>query len=336
MTTTAIVCSATRQFTYDEVILPEPGPRQIRLRTLWSGVSFGTELALIRSKLSWGPFPIVTGYMATGIVEAVGEEVTELAIGDRAYCRNNSGLTRTDGTALTMASGTHAAHIVTGIDGTHGAAKLPEGAPADVASLFVLPAVGLHGVDMAQPEVGAVVVVHGVGQIGLGVIAACALRGCTVIAIDIDADRLTVANALGSDHQIHAGEEDIATQVRMLAPNGADYVFECTGRPDCVVPAAQLCRTFGTFVWQGNYGAEPFPFHFLPLHGRQLRTLFPCDDGYQPCRKWVMKGLASGALAWEKTLTHRIESENAPEFFRALDAGELNNITGAAIHWSNE
>ncbi|MGC4046329.1 MAG: zinc-binding alcohol dehydrogenase [Armatimonas sp.] len=336
MITTALVCDTDQQFAIEEAILPPPRPRQIQLRTLWSGVSFGTELALIRGKLNWGPPPMVTGYMATGIVEAVGTEVTEFAIGDRAYCRNNAGLSCTEGTALTMASGTHAAHITTGVDGTHGAAKLPDGVPADVASLFVLPAVGLHGVDMAQPEVGALVVVHGVGQIGLAVVAACALRGCTVIAIDIDAGRLAVASALGADHLIHAAEEDVAAQVRALAPNGADYVFECTGRADCVMPAAQLCRTFGTFIWQGNYGGEPFPFHFLPMHGKQLRTLFPCDDGYQPCRQWVMKGLANGTLAWEKTLTHRVAASDAPEIFRALNAGELTNAVGAAIHWSRE
>jgi 2-desacetyl-2-hydroxyethyl bacteriochlorophyllide A dehydrogenase len=245
MTTRAVVCDAERRFTLEEVTLTEPGPRQVRLRTLWSGVSFGTELALIQSKLSWGPFPIVTGYMATGVVEAVGADVTELAVGDRAYCRHNAGLIRADGTALTMASGTHAAHIVTGLDGTHGAAKLPDGVPVDVASLFVLPAVGLHGVDMAQPKVGTLAVVHGVGQIGLGVVAACALRGCTVVAIDLDAGRLAIAEALGADHAIHAGDEDVAARIRAIAPSGADYVFECTGLSACLLPAMALCRTHG-------------------------------------------------------------------------------------------
>jgi threonine dehydrogenase-like Zn-dependent dehydrogenase len=47
-----------------------------------------------------------------------------------------------------------------------------------------------------------------------------------------------------------------------------------------------------------------------------------------------MKGLASKTLAWEKTLTHRVEAEDAPAFFAALDAGETRGALGAAIHWS--
>ena len=52
------------------------------------------------------------------------------------------------------------------------------GAGMNVASLFVMPAVGLYGVDMANPRMGDTVVVYGVGMIGLGVVAACAQRGC--------------------------------------------------------------------------------------------------------------------------------------------------------------
>lgn len=326
-----LVCDAAQQFSLREVPLPEPGPGQVRLRTLWSGVSFGTEFALIHKRLSWGPFPITTGYMATGIVEAVGEGVTELTIGDRAYCRKNLGLA---GSGISAVSGTHASHIVTDLGGTHGAERLPTGVPADVASLFVLPAVGLHGVDLAQPEVGALVVVIGVGQIGLGVVAACALRGCTVVAVDIDDRRLEVAKALGADYAFDAELVSVPESLHALAPGGADFVFESTGRPEGIGPAIALCRPRGTFVWQGNYGAEAFPFHFLPPHGKQLRMLFPCDDGHAPCRRWVMKGLASGTLAWEKTLTHRIEAVDAPAFFAAVNAGKVPEVVGATIHWS--
>ena len=66
---------------------------------------------------------------------------------------------------------------------------------------------------------------------------------------------------------------------------GFDLVFECTGLWPCVRPAMELCRVHGTFVWQGNYGAAPYPFEFLVPHNRQLEMKFPCDDGYAPCRE---------------------------------------------------
>ena len=84
---------------------------------------------------------------------------------------------------------------------THGAARLPEGVPEDAASLFVMPAVALGGVDMANPRMGQTVVVHGCGQIGLGAVAWCVLRGCVVIAVDLQDNRLEVAKLIKQGKQ---------------------------------------------------------------------------------------------------------------------------------------
>ena len=58
----------------------------------------------------------------------------------------------TDGTPISSASGVHCSHAVNNIDGNHAAAKLPEGADEETASTFVMPAVGLNGVDLVRIE----------------------------------------------------------------------------------------------------------------------------------------------------------------------------------------
>jgi threonine dehydrogenase-like Zn-dependent dehydrogenase len=138
---------------------------------------------------------------------------------------------------------------------------------------------------------------------------------------------------MGADHTINGASGDVAVQVKQIAPDGADIVFECTGLPACIDPAIALCRPYGKFVWQGNYGAQPLSMHFLPPHGRRLQMFFPCDDGWQPCRRAVVKNMAMGALQWEHCITHRIPFTQAPAIFERINKGLDKDIVGVVIDW---
>jgi len=331
----ALVCDEKQSFTIEDVVLPEPAPDQVAIRTLYSGVSVGTEFALIRNKLSWGPYPLCTGYMGTGIVEAVGADVEGFAEGDEVYFRGNDGITLANGSPVSSVSGAHCSHIVTRPHTTHGVDHMIPGARMDVACMFVMPAVGLYGVDMANPRMGDVVVVHGTGLIGLGVVAACAHRGCVVVAVDLNNKRLAIARSMGADHTIDGRTMDVTAEVKRIAPEGADVVFECTGIPACIDPAIALCRPHGSFVWQGNYGSDPVSMHFLAPHGRRLRMFFPCDDGLQPCRRAVVKNMAMGTLKWERCISHRVPCTEAPAMFQRINEGTDPDIVGVVIDWQS-
>lgn len=332
----ALICSDKQTFSIEEVILADPTPDQVVIRTHWSGVSVGTEFALIRKKISWGPYPLCTGYMGTGVIESVGAEVDDFEVGDAVYFRANDAMALDDGTAVSCVSGAHCSAIVTRPGGTHGIAKMPPGAAMDTASMYVLPAVGLNGVDTANPRMGETVVVYGVGLIGLGVVAACVNRGCTVIAVDLDDRQLGMAGTLGADHRVNGRTDDVPSVIQQLKPGGADVVFECTGLPACINPAIALCREHGRFVWQGNYGAEPVSMHFLPAHGRRLQMFFPCDDGGPACRRTVVKQMAMGTLAWQHAITHRIPHTEAPVLYRSILEGAVSGTVGAIVNWQEK
>jgi 2-desacetyl-2-hydroxyethyl bacteriochlorophyllide A dehydrogenase len=338
MQATALITHEDRSFTLEQVEIPDPGPRQVVVRTHYSGVSIGTEFALIRNKISWGPYPLCTGYQGTGIVEAIGRDVECLAPGDPVFFRGSDAMTLTDGGAVSCVSGAHSSMIVGSVDSSHGVEKLTFDVDMQTASMFVMPAVGLNGVDMANPRMGETVVVYGSGLIGLGVVAACVHRGCRVIAVDIEQSKLEIAAKLGADVCIDGSEgiETVEAAVREITGNGAgqgaDTVFECTGIPACIDEAVRLCRTRGTFVYQGNYGADPISFHFLPVHGRRLTVYFPCDDGLAPCRRAVLRNMASGALRWDHCISHRIGYKDAPEMYSRIESGE-GGILGVTIDW---
>ena len=335
MNANALICDEEQNFTLSEVILPDPGPCNLVIRTLYSGVSIGTELALIRNKLSWGPYPICTGYMAAGVVEHAGEKAGNFKVGEKVYYRDNRDIKLPSGRAVSAAAGTHCSRAVIEPNNTHGLDHLPDDVPADLASFFVMPAVGLYGVDMANPRLGDVVVVHGAGLIGLGVVAWCRMRGCVVVATDLDPRRLDVARKLGADFLIDVGRQDVAAEIEKIAPGGADVVFESTGVPECIDQAIAFCKEYGKFVWQGNYGSEPISMHFLAPHGRRLQMFFPCDDGFEPARRATLKNIAGGALPWNETVTHRIDPEGAPGMFDRINKGQAADALGVTIHWSD-
>jgi threonine dehydrogenase-like Zn-dependent dehydrogenase len=201
--------------------------------------------------------------------------------------------------------------------------------------MFVLPSVGLTGVNQAEVGVGDTVVVIGSGMIGLAVVAASVARGARVLAVDIRPGTLDVATGLGAHHVVDASKADPEEEARRIfGAKGVDFVFESTGRADSIDLGIRLCREFGCFVWQGNYGDGPVSFDFLEAHHRRVRMVFPCDDGYRPSRQAVMTSLSNGWLKWGLTMTDRIESEAAPAFYsRILNEG-LGNVLGASIHWA--
>ncbi len=334
MIATALICNEQQVFTLEEVLLPELGRERLRIRALKTGVSIGTEFALIRNRISWGPYPLCVGYQGVGVVEEIGEKVVGFAPGDKVYYRDGKWMQLRNGTSVSCVAGTHCSHAIVDPATTHGIAHLPEGVPDAQAALFVMPSVALNGVDMANVRMGKTAAVYGCGQIGLGVVAFCRLRGAVTVAIDIREDRLEAARALGADHTINGRESDVPAELRAIAPAGADVVFEATGIPACIDPAIELAKVHGTFVMQGNYGAEPISFHFLPTHGRRLTWLYPCDDGLAPCRRAVMKNLAMGSLDWGPVITHRIKAADCAEFYAALNRGEVEGVIGAVIDWN--
>lgn len=330
----ALVAQDDGTFAMREVQTAPLTTHRIAIRTRWSGVSFGTEFAVLSKKLDWGPFPLVTGYMGAGVVTQVGSEVEGFAVGDRVYYRRNEEL-QLDGQPLNCAAGVHASVAVLDPTGDHGAAHIPDNVPDDLASMFVLPAVGLNGVDQAGVGVGDHVVVIGVGPIGLGVVAAAVARGAVVLAVDVRDEALEAATGLGASWVVDAHDGDLAAEVRRLfGADGLDFVFESTGRPDSIDIGIELLRQFGCFVWQGNYGEGPVSFTFLKAHARRIRMVFPCDDGLRPSRRAIMTALSNGSLDWRLTMTDRIEAADAPDYFQHILTDGLGKVISASIHWT--
>jgi 2-desacetyl-2-hydroxyethyl bacteriochlorophyllide A dehydrogenase len=332
MQASALICTAQQQFSLETFAVPALTPTQIRVRTRFSGVSVGTEFAVIRGKLDWGPFPVCTGYQAVGVVEQVGQAVSRFKAGDIVYYRRNFMPMQWGDSKINACAGTHTSIAM--IEADAEVELLPAGVDPATGSMFVMPSVGYNAVNMAGVGMGDVVAVHGVGLIGLGALVAARLRGAITIAIDLDERRLALARVMGAEYTIHSHQEEITARVQQIKAGGADVVFEATGIPACLDPAFALCRLHGKFVFLGNYGNAPISFHFLVPHQKQLTAFFPCNDGLKPCRDAVLRNIGSGAIPWQKTITHRVTAQDAPALYAAINQNAIPEMMGAVIEWS--
>ncbi len=155
---------------------------------------------------------------------------------------------------------------------------IPEGVSFTQAALVEPVAVALHAVSLTPIQVNDSAVVVGSGMIGLFVIQVLKLAGCfPIIAIDLDDDRLALAQKLGATHTINARSENVPAQVRALThERGADVSFEVVGAGPTVKTAIDCVRKGATVTLVGNLA----PMVEVPLQAivtQQLRLQGSCS-----------------------------------------------------------
>jgi threonine dehydrogenase-like Zn-dependent dehydrogenase len=128
--------------------------------------------------------------------------------------------------------------------------KVPKSIPIEHA-VFIEPlACSIHAVQRGQIEFGDVVVIAGAGPLGLGMIAAARLKNPgLLIALDLNDDRLEVAQRAGADMGLNPAKVDVVDEVLKLTEGyGCDVYIEATGHPAAVEQGLRMIRKLGTFV----------------------------------------------------------------------------------------
>lgn len=259
-----------------EILVDDPGPQEVRVKLVASGVCH-TDLTVKTLNGNGMSFPIVLGHEGAGIIDAVGDEVKGLAVGDpvviayRAPCEQCPACRRGDPRHCYMAlrpgprirrksdgancsqvlrCGTFATHTVVH---AKAAIKMPEGMPLDKACLLACGVVTGVGATMNTTPVwpGARVAVIGCGGVGLSVIQGAKIAHAKqIIAVDVNPTKLEWAKQFGATHVVNAKDGDPVAQVRALTEDGWDggveFAFEATGIPMCTEQAVKMLSYGGT------------------------------------------------------------------------------------------
>ena len=258
------------------ILVPDPGPGEALVKVQTCGVCH-TDLHYREGGIN-DDFPFLLGHEAAGVVEAVGDGVHDLAVGDfvilnwravcgdcRAcrrgrpwYCFNTHNATQkmtlSDGTTLSPALGIGAfvektlvhAGQCTKVDGTARAAAV------GLLGCGVMAGIGA-AVNTGGVTRGDTVAVFGCGGVGNAAIAGARLAGArTIIGVDVDARKLDAARRLGATHVVDSSVSDPVEAIRALTDGvGVDVAIEAVGRPDTYTQAFYARDLAGTVVLVG-------------------------------------------------------------------------------------
>jgi len=264
-TATAAVLSANNDpFVLEEIEVESPQRDEVLVRIVATGLCH-TDLSA-REGLIPFPLPGVLGHEGAGVVEEVGEGVTDLQAGDHVvlsfafcggcrtcrtghpvYCESWPGLnlfggSRADGTATLHHDG-HDLHghffgqsslATRALAPASAAIKVPDDAPLEILGPLACGVqTGAQAVlKVLRPGPGSTLAIFGAGGVGLSaLIAAAHLTGASVAVVDLNPDRLELATRLGATHTIDAGKDDVPEALREFAPGGIDRTLEATGVP---------------------------------------------------------------------------------------------------------
>jgi S-(hydroxymethyl)mycothiol dehydrogenase len=258
------------------IVVPDPGPGEAVVRVQACGVCH-TDLHYREGGIN-DEFPFLLGHEAAGIVERVGEGVTDVEPGDfvvlnwravcgdcRAcrrgrpwYCFNTHNATQkmtlADGTVLSPALGIGAFAEKTLVHAGQCTKVNPAARPAAVGLLGCGVMAGLGAaMNTGQVTRGDSVAVIGCGGVGDGALAGAALAGATtIIAVDTDPRKLEWAKGFGATHTVNARETDPVEAIRELTGGfGADVVIDAVGRPETWQQAFYARDLAGTVVLVG-------------------------------------------------------------------------------------
>ncbi|MFZ4815578.1 MAG: Zn-dependent alcohol dehydrogenase [Phototrophicaceae bacterium] len=281
----AVLYEVGAPLSVEEVTLQNPKAHEVLVRLLATGICHSDIMVMIGT--STVPMPVVLGHEGAGVVEAIGEHVTQVKVGDHVvlswapycgecfYCKENrvnlcesyaprvlDGVLLDGTTRLSNAHGhelKHYSFLSTFAEMT----IVPETScipvdrevgfsPASLVGCAVTTGIGA-AINTAKVKPGSTVAVIGTGGVGLNVIQGAALAGAEkIIALDINPVKEGLAKQFGATHFINTAEADSLDAVRALTKGlGADYAFESAGRKQTMEQAYQLARRGGTVVYIG-------------------------------------------------------------------------------------
>jgi S-(hydroxymethyl)glutathione dehydrogenase/alcohol dehydrogenase len=206
--------------------------------------------------------------------------------------------------------------------------KIDEDFPLDRAALIGCGVMTGYGavVHTAQVESGSTVAVFGCGGVGLAAIQGARIAGASrIVAIDIHAGKLPLAQELGATHVVDASAGDPVAAIRELTGGGVDYSFEAIGVARVAQQAFESLGPGGTATIMGVISAgqnvELSGIQFLAE--KKIQGSMMGSNRFRTDMPRMVELYRQGKLRLDEMITRRGRLEDVNEAFRAMKAGEV-------------
>jgi threonine dehydrogenase-like Zn-dependent dehydrogenase len=328
-----LVVAAPRQLDYEAFEHVPLQPNEVRIKTLYSGISAGTELTQYRGTTPflhkrWDAdkrlflpdettsltYPIRSlGYEEVGEVIEVGSAITDIPTGCKVF-------------------GTwgHRTHYVATADYIY-PRRMPEGLDPLAGIFSHLGAIALNGVHDGHIRLGEIVAVFGLGALGQIVVQAACKSGADVIGVDLHDSRLEMARSNGAFATFNASRDKPAEAIKDLTEGrGADVCLEVSGSTLALNEAMRAVAYSGRVVamgfFQGEakglYLGEEFHHNRINIVGSQISGVDPeLKYRWDKLRLWqtAIRLQAEGVLNLTPLVSHIAPFSQAQSLFEQID-----------------
>ncbi|MGO4956062.1 S-(hydroxymethyl)mycothiol dehydrogenase [Luteococcus sp. Sow4_B9] len=334
-----------------DIVVPDPGPGEAVVKVQACGVCH-TDLHYKQGGIN-DDFPFLLGHEAAGIVESVGEGVTNVQPGDyvvlnwravcgqcRAclkgepwYCFNTANATQkmtlVDGTELTPALGIGAFAEKTLVAAGQ-CTIVDEKAEPAVAGLLGCGVMAGLGAALNTGEVkrGESVAVIGLGGVGMASVAGAVLAGASkIVAVDTDERKLETARKLGATHTVHSTDGGTVQKIQEICDGfGADVVIDAVGRPETFQQAFEARDLAGRVVLVGVPTPDMVwetPLIEIFSRGGAIKSSWYGDC--LPSRDFPMLVdlYLQGRLPLDAFVTERIQLDQVEQAFGKMASGDV-------------
>jgi S-(hydroxymethyl)mycothiol dehydrogenase len=346
-----VVRSKGAPVTVETIVVPDPGPGEAVVDVQACGVC-ATDLHYREGNIN-DEFPFLLGHEAAGVVSAVGEGVTSVAVGDyvilnwRAVCGQcraclkgepqycfdthnaTQKMTLVDGTELSPALGI-GAFVEKTLVHSGQCTKVDPEAPATAAGLLgcgVMAGVGA-AINTGGVRRGESVAVFGCGGVGDAAIAGAKLAGATtIIAVDIDDRKLEWAKQFGATHTVNSGNTDAVAAIKGHTDGfGVDVAIDAVGHPAVFEQAFYARDLAGRVVLVGVPAPDmQITLPLIEVFGRGGAIKSSWYGDCLPSRDFPMLVdlYRQGRFPLERFVTEAIGLDDVEEAFDNLRQGEV-------------
>jgi S-(hydroxymethyl)glutathione dehydrogenase/alcohol dehydrogenase len=352
----ALVTSEKDKYSVEDVTLDPPKPGELAIKMSATGVC-RSDLSVIDGTIPL-PKPMVLGHEGAGIVDGLGEGVTNFAVGDHVvlsfnpacgscfFCEHQQPQFCNAGAPNgKMLDGTSRVHRQDGSDlgvmqflgcmaeyavvPAISAQKIDAGIPLDKAALVgcgVMTGVGA-AIHTAKVTPGSTAAVFGCGGVGLSIVQGCRIAGARqIIAVDVVDNKLEMAKHFGATDTVNASVDNGVLKCKELTGGfGPDFTFEAAGVPQLMADANAAVRRGGTATIVGvGKLTESVPFNalLLSMDGKVVKGSYYGDTNFRYDFPMLLEMYRAGKLNLDDMVTATYAIDEAPKAFEDMEAGK--------------
>ena len=358
----AVVAHAVDNFSVEHVELDEPKAGEVLVRMKATGICH-SDLSIINGTIRW-KLPSVLGHEGAGIIEKIGDGVTQVEVGDHVVlsfipncgdcyncdryepflCQKNKphgGLI--DGTSRVKLNGEEIS-VMSFLGNMAEACVVPEACVVSIDKSYDFKAAALVGCGVttgvgaalktAEVKPGSTVAVFGCGGVGLNVIQGARIAGASkIIAVDLSREKMEIARTFGATDVINPDNDAFKEVLGLTNGIGVDYAFEVVGNGRLVEACFKSARANGMAVLVGVGRADDkfsLSSMIMPFTSKTIKGSMYGNANFKVDFPMYLDLYRQKKLDLDGLVTRTYSIDEAPDAFADLEAGK--NARGVIVY----